>query len=64
MIDVMKTKEEVKEKLIELNYYLSQAMINEQVTRIQMIRIEMNSLIKLYLLILEDEKTNKEQNGN
>lgn len=55
----MKTKEEVKDRLIQLNFHLSQAMLQEKVTRIQMLRIEINSLIRLYLLILEGETKQK-----
>ena len=43
------TTGQIREKIIELNYYLVDALRKEDKQKIETIRIEINSLIKLYL---------------
>jgi len=45
----MKTKSEIKERIIELNWSLLQAIDDDNKRAVLKIRIETESLIKLYL---------------
>lgn len=49
----MKTKEEIKERLIELYYYLSQVMLKEDLEEINNLRLEIDNLIKEYLNVIK-----------
>lgn len=49
----MKTKEEIKERLIELYYYLSQAMLKKDLEEINNLRLEIDNLIKEYLNVIK-----------
>jgi len=54
----MKTKIEIKEKLVELYYYLSNAMLEDDHKKVNKLRLEINNLLKLYLLVIEEQKLN------
>lgn len=43
------TTSEIKERIIELNFYLIQSINKGDNEKVEAIRIEMNSLIQLYL---------------
>lgn len=45
----MITTTDIRERVIELNYYLLQAMEKNDKVKVEAIRLEINSLIKLYL---------------
>lgn len=42
-------KEQIRERIIEINYYLSQAMLLDDKVRVEALRSEMNKLINDYL---------------
>jgi hypothetical protein len=45
----MKTELEIRERIIELNYYLVQSMVKNDTYNVDKYRIEINSLIDLFL---------------
>ena len=47
----MKTKEQIKEQLIELYYYLSQAMLLDDTKRVNQFRLEIDNLLKEYIKV-------------
>jgi hypothetical protein len=45
----MKTEEQIRERIIELNYFLVYYMTNGDKKAVEKTRIEINSLLNLYL---------------
>jgi len=42
------TKDQLREEIIELNYYITQAAITQDVNNLEKLRLELNKLIELY----------------
>lgn len=42
-------KIEIRERVIETNYYLTQAMLNDNKEEVQRLRVKLNNLIKKYI---------------
>jgi hypothetical protein len=53
-------KEQIKEKIVELNFYLSKAMLEDNCDEVIILKAEINDLINQYLNV---SKNKDNQNG-